>query len=455
MLSMEQQSSRNSICTHVTISSHWLQKAGTTFATHEGLRRYMRLNSGTYSASEKFQHIISVQVCDKSRVISISDDIIAFGRHDSRTISLCMRCCIDFQILGSQSPLKDVSSTGFIYPLGLVFLAKGVLPDPKKVKAIHNARPPKSVSEVRSFLAIVTYCAKFIFSFSDVTKQLRFNGKTNMTKNFKKSRCCGQVTQSWLTLTNLSWPLMPHPMDYQLFSRSELQDKMIEEMLHKYYVSRSCRATIFLDWAESPCSCMGCWKATHLPIFGGHFTLYTESKPVELNAKVQTTDSYQMKEPLSSRVPIHIKDQNNPSNLLSQHPCPEISHAEEWSAEWYVNFIANHSTSKAMLLAEIKQATKNKTLQKLAELSQTKKMGRVERWFWHARHECCWIEAFQLRETRMKCMTINDTNDLILKGTHIDISSELHHEVHQGIVKTKPLLCEKIWFPGDQPGKGN
>ena len=78
----------------------------TTFATHEGLRRYTRLNFGTYSGSEKFQHVISEQICDISRTISISDDIIAFGRHDSHMIRLCMRCCIDFQILGSQSPIK-------------------------------------------------------------------------------------------------------------------------------------------------------------------------------------------------------------------------------------------------------------------------------------------------------------------------------------------------------------
>ena len=100
---------------------------------------------------------------------ALVDDIIAFGRHDSLTISLYMRCCIDFQILDSQSPLKDVSSTGFTYLLGVVFLAKGVLPDPKKVKAIHSARPPKSVSEVRSFFGIITHCAKFIFSFSEAT----------------------------------------------------------------------------------------------------------------------------------------------------------------------------------------------------------------------------------------------------------------------------------------------
>ena len=36
----------------------------TTFATHEGLQRYKRLNFGTNSASEIFQHIISKQIRD-------------------------------------------------------------------------------------------------------------------------------------------------------------------------------------------------------------------------------------------------------------------------------------------------------------------------------------------------------------------------------------------------------
>ena len=51
-------------------------------------------------------------------------------------------------------------------------------------------------------------------------------------------------------------------------------------------------------------------------------------------------------------------------------------------------------------------------------------------------------------------LTVNDTNDLVLKGSRIVIPSELHqralalaYEGHQGIVKTKQLLREKIWFP--------
>lgn len=51
-------------------------------------------------------------------------------------------------------------------------------------------------------------------------------------------------------------------------------------------------------------------------------------------------------------------------------------------------------------------------------------------------------------------LTVNEADDLILRGTRIVIPSALRqrtlalaHEGHQGIVKTKQLLREKIWFP--------
>ena len=46
----------------------------TTFATHQGLWRYCRLNFGTNSASEIFQRQINEQVCDIPGVLNISDD---------------------------------------------------------------------------------------------------------------------------------------------------------------------------------------------------------------------------------------------------------------------------------------------------------------------------------------------------------------------------------------------
>ena len=52
-------------------------------------------------------------------------------------------------------------------------------------------------------------------------------------------------------------------------------------------------------------------------------------------------------------------------------------------------------------------------------------------------------------------MTINSDSNIILRGTQIVIQSavrkramELAHEGHQGLVKTKQLIREKVWFPG-------
>jgi len=51
-------------------------------------------------------------------------------------------------------------------------------------------------------------------------------------------------------------------------------------------------------------------------------------------------------------------------------------------------------------------------------------------------------------------LTVDIQENVILHGNHIIIPSALHeraiavaHEGHQGLLKTKQLLCEKMWFP--------
>ena len=53
----------------------------TTFVTHEGLRRYTRLNFGTNSASEIFQNAVCEQIKDIPGALNISDDIIIYGKN--------------------------------------------------------------------------------------------------------------------------------------------------------------------------------------------------------------------------------------------------------------------------------------------------------------------------------------------------------------------------------------
>ena len=55
---------------------------------------------------------------------------------------------------------------------GMVFSAQGMSPDPAKVKAIKQADPPTSVSDVRSLLGMTNYVSRFICNYADIVAPL-------------------------------------------------------------------------------------------------------------------------------------------------------------------------------------------------------------------------------------------------------------------------------------------
>ena len=57
--------------------------------------------------------------------------------------------------------------------LGLVFSDSRVSPDPKKVADLHDAKEPQNQSEVRSFLGMALFNARFIKTFATLTEPLR------------------------------------------------------------------------------------------------------------------------------------------------------------------------------------------------------------------------------------------------------------------------------------------
>ena len=145
----------------------------TTFATHKGLWRYTRFNFGTNSASEIFQKTIQDQLRHIHGVLNISDDVIVFGKtqadHDKALEAVCQKFADGNLTLNKKKCEFNKKSTFF----GFVFSGNGVTPDPSKIEAIKNAPAPTTVTGVRSFLGMATYCAKFIPRFSDVSEPLR------------------------------------------------------------------------------------------------------------------------------------------------------------------------------------------------------------------------------------------------------------------------------------------
>ena len=55
----------------------------------------------------------------------------------------------------------------------IVFSDNGVSPDPKKVADLHDAKEPQNQSEVRSFLGMAQFSARFIQNFATLTEPLR------------------------------------------------------------------------------------------------------------------------------------------------------------------------------------------------------------------------------------------------------------------------------------------
>src|SRR5437868_14706018 len=56
--------------------------------------------------------------------------------------------------------------------IGHIIEAKGISPDPEKIIAVQNIRPPKNVTQLRSFLGLAGYYRRFIQGFSAIAQPL-------------------------------------------------------------------------------------------------------------------------------------------------------------------------------------------------------------------------------------------------------------------------------------------
>ena len=149
---------------------------------------------------------------------------------------------------------------------------------------------------------------------------------------------------------------------------------------------------------------------------------------------------------------VHTEGSQNPLDFLSRHSSLNADDKQDTLTEEYVNFLASAAVPNAMILAEIQETTaQDITMQ--ANLIRTqssrnmeklpKRVGDVDcaelNWFKQVRHE----------------LTVNHETNVILQDSRIvvpaalcDRAVSIAHESHQGLVETKQLFRENIWFPG-------
>ena len=144
-----------------------------TISTHKGLFEYQRLPFGISSAPSIFQRIMENLLQGVPRVCVYLDDILVTGSTEEEHLSNLAQVLTRLESAGMRLKrekcafmLKSVSY------LGHVISSEGLRTGDLKVKALVDAPHPRDLTELRSFLGMVTYYGKFLPNLATVLSPL-------------------------------------------------------------------------------------------------------------------------------------------------------------------------------------------------------------------------------------------------------------------------------------------
>ena len=437
----------------------------TTFATHRGLYRYQRLAFGISSAAEVFQYQIQTALAGIPGCRNLSDDIIVFGKtqqeHDQALRNVFQRLSEKGLTLNKRKCTFNKANLNFY---GYAFSAEGMKADEKKVQAIKETATPKTVSELRSFLGLVNYVSRFIKDFATIAAPLR-----DLTKKSTKWTWTDQHQAAFDSLkealtsksvvayfdpkksTEIIVDASPVGLGAILTQKTVRSDGTVHAKVCAYAsralsdverrYSQTEKEALAIVWA--------CEKF-HLYIYGAQFNIVTDHKALEIIFNNPNSRPPARIERWSLRLQnydftVTFKPgKENPADFMSRHPVSTSKKKHINTAEEYVNFITRHATPVAITSQEIlSEMAKDSVMTELKSIIMNET--------WHKSSGVPELKAFKLVKDEL---TVAD-DGFILKGTKLVIPSKLRnrvinlaHEGHQGIVKTKSLLREKVWFPG-------
>ena len=333
------------------------------------------------------------------------------------------------------------------------------------VSKLPRAPPPQTPEEVRSLLGMGNYVSRFIHNFSTMvaTKsdvEWFWGPPQEHALQRLKDAMTSTTVMSYFDpsmQTEVSVDASPVGLGAILAQR---KDDTSEPHVVAYAsraptpVERRCsqieREALAIVW-----SC----ERLNLYLLGSEFKLLSDHKPLEFifnNAKSRPPariERWALRlQPYNFTV-VHIARKTNPADYMLRHPTKMQVHSrEESAAEAYINFVTHETTPKTVTLGEISAATLTDTALQLA-------ISAVQTGRWHEAK----LKA-HTQQVRNDIASFNRVQDelsvtsdgsLLLRGTRLVIPTSLQlrivqvaHEGHLGLVKTKQLIREKVWFPG-------
>ena len=428
----------------------------TTFVTHCGLYRYKRLMFGINAAPEIYQHVIQQALQNCGNAANISDDIIVHAKteeqHD-RILEKVLKTLKEKNLTLNEEKCKfHMTQLEF---MGFVLSKNGIGPTEEKVKAVANAREPKNASEVKSFLGLVNYNARFIPDFATITEPLRKLTKSDTPFEFGEEQ--RQAFNKLKTKLSEAKSLAYFDKDAKTrvitdASPVGLGAVLTQEKNGEYrvvsYASRSLTDVEkrYSQTEKEALAIVWACERFHVYLYGIDFELCTDHKPLEIIYSPKSKPCARIERWVLRLQPYrftvrHIPGKRNVADVLSRLTQiePNAIPSEQKIAEEYVRFVALTATPKALTTREVEEASdKDEELCKLREVLNTGKWHNDEcKEYIPASGELCVVGKLILRGTRM----------VIPRNMRAQVLT-LAHEGHPGIVSMKQRLRTKVWWPG-------
>jgi hypothetical protein len=173
----------------------------TAFSTSYGLYEYLVMLFGLINAPAYFIYLMNSVFMSKLEkfVMVFIDDILVYSKNEEeheQHLHTILQWLRNHQLYVKFSKcafwLKEVPF------LGHVILAESIAVDPSKVQEVLDWKPPRSVTQIRSFLRLLGYYHRFIPNFSKIAKPM-----TKLLEKDTKFKWSPQYEDAFLTLKKL------------------------------------------------------------------------------------------------------------------------------------------------------------------------------------------------------------------------------------------------------------
>ena len=241
---------------------------------------------GSIVAQDVFQRKLNAIFLDIPGVTGIADDMVMYGKtdleHDKHLINflnICRKNTLTLNPDKMQFRLPQVSFFGHQWS------AKGLSPDPKKIAAVRRMDLPGDVETMRSFLGLVNYLNRFSPCLAELSEPLREVCRQDTEFQLTKSVCVAFLKTKEEISQNVTLPYFNPRSDTTLQTDASKKGRgavILQDSKPVMFASRALTGAE-KNYQNLERECLATiWgmEKFHYFLYGKHFTLETDQKPL-------------------------------------------------------------------------------------------------------------------------------------------------------------------------------